>query len=756
MSIALSSKTRIRDKVYYQTNTKNSSFTKMWALLKAKGIENNKYFLALKNKDLMHIDPYDEDLDRDDMVAVFNECRENIYYYLREVFRLPEGGSVQAIGGGIRFKLSRLNLAQIWASELNLNTYSIGPRQTGKTWGELGILSHRHQFVRGCAIIHFNKQQVDSNDNLYRLKSAIELLPRYLQHSADDNMTSSEKKKKKNNEKKIINTIGSSIVAMSSASSETKADNMARGKTAQIVWFDEIAFLFFNWKIYEAALPAFNKAKENAIKYELPYGVHITTTPGDLCCEHGAYAYKFMQSCVRFDEEMYDDDKNEYKKLTRRLTKGDNNGFLFIQFTYKELGYTDDWYFDCTKSLSTTQARREYLLDWINSSGLSPFEVDDLDLLSDMAKLKEGKRKEVKITKHFNLIVYDEYKGRLPVLISCDVSQGIGRDYSTMVIVNPETLMPMAIFKSNQISSTNFKKVIVKTITKFYPHCVLTVENNSIGRPLINELLETRVGRYIYRERKTRVVEQNVNNIVKRKKQTGFEFGHNVNSVSRTQMTNILETLVRYNKRLLALPEIVDEIKFLERKGGRITHSNSSHDDVIMAYLGALYVVKYGTNLKGKGIFWSVSEDNDDYVDFEDEDDYKMMNHMSMLQKHDHRNSFDDDEDDDEFESIYKNITTESRHMTASELRNLEENNLANEIIRRRGGDTGEDYFDDNISSISESTRKILLKGTSIHPEGNTDIEIFKRSINLLNDDDDDDLEDQEQEMRIRMTGRWI
>ncbi len=117
-------------KVHYQTNTKNKSFLKVWALLHAKGIENSLFFLRLYDKRLKDIDPYDDDLTIEEKTAVFNECSINKYYYIREVFRLPQNGSQIMVGGGVPFQLHRSNLAQLWVSELNLNSMTIAPRQT--------------------------------------------------------------------------------------------------------------------------------------------------------------------------------------------------------------------------------------------------------------------------------------------------------------------------------------------------------------------------------------------------------------------------------------------------------------------------------------------------------------------------------------------------------------------------------------------------------------------------------------------------
>ena len=49
-------------KIYYQMSTRNTSFLKMHQYLKAIGIKNNKFMLALLDPDLAGIDPHDPNL----------------------------------------------------------------------------------------------------------------------------------------------------------------------------------------------------------------------------------------------------------------------------------------------------------------------------------------------------------------------------------------------------------------------------------------------------------------------------------------------------------------------------------------------------------------------------------------------------------------------------------------------------------------------------------------------------------------------
>ena len=48
-----------------------------------------------------------------------------------------------------------------------------------------------------------------------------------------------------------------------------------------IHWYDEYAFILHNSIIYSAATPAFATASKNAKANGAPYGIMITTTPGE-------------------------------------------------------------------------------------------------------------------------------------------------------------------------------------------------------------------------------------------------------------------------------------------------------------------------------------------------------------------------------------------------------------------------------------------------------------------------------------------
>ena len=674
----------------------------MAAILQAEGVKNCYFFLQLNDKKLKGVDPYDPDLSTEMKFRVFRECANNRWYFYREVFRVSEPGASVDVGGGTSFKLNRGNLAYLWANSLNISTYLIMPRQTGKTWAAIADCTWTHQFVRGSTILHFNKKQGDANDNLRRIQDAIRMLPMYLQHSNIDNLDPSEKRRVKNNEKTIRNTINSSIEAMASAGNEAKADAIARGRTASKIWYDELAFIFFNETIYAAAMPAYAKAAEIADQNGSPYGISITTTPGDLATPHGAFAYRMMDTAITFYDKMYDLKRKKLFDIIRNTP--DKTSFLFIQFNHLQLGETDEWYLSRAKDINNPiRARREFLLEWINSNGNSPFDPDDIEIIGDMTTEKKLGVQIYKINKYYNLYVYEEYHGKKPVIISVDVSGGLGRDNTAVVVINPETLKPMAFFRSNMIPSDQLKKLLVTLVNKRYPHCILTIENNSVGKPLLDELRDTSISRVLYKEKKKRQFDQGVHDSTKKRTREIIEYGHNVNPTTRAQMMEMLESLVHNSHAHLAYPELYDEIRYLELKNGRIDHSSATHDDCTMAYLGGLWIVRYGTGLKGRGIYYVLEDKIDEDQEwYETRSTYNVARRL-ILDK-------TKNQEDQDAEELVNFMRTPQHLEDSSTLASKERQDYFRELDRIEGILDEEEDLDSRLEVLPKEVERTVLQ----------------------------------------------
>ena len=106
-------------RIYYQRSTSNTSFVEMSNYLKAIGIKNNRFMLSLLDPDLANIDPHDPNISYQYKMKVLAEVRNNFWYYLREVVRIPSAGEPS------KFILNRGNMAFLYLATMNINCIQI-------------------------------------------------------------------------------------------------------------------------------------------------------------------------------------------------------------------------------------------------------------------------------------------------------------------------------------------------------------------------------------------------------------------------------------------------------------------------------------------------------------------------------------------------------------------------------------------------------------------------------------------------------
>lgn len=122
--------------MYYQMNTKNENFLEMSKLLKSRGVSNHKFMLRLDNRKLANLDPYDENLTNDQRIMIIDECRHNIWYFLREVIK------VKGPDKTIYFRLNLSTCAFIWLYSLQVSSILHTPRQQFASLTLLALRCH--------------------------------------------------------------------------------------------------------------------------------------------------------------------------------------------------------------------------------------------------------------------------------------------------------------------------------------------------------------------------------------------------------------------------------------------------------------------------------------------------------------------------------------------------------------------------------------------------------------------------------------
>lgn len=583
--------------VLIHKSTTNQSFLDMHYYLKNKGIQNNDFFLALLDSGLAGVDPRDPNLPTHMKARILQECRLNYWYYLREIIRIPvQGGTV---GSGARYKLHRGNLAMNFLFILNFNMFVEMPRQHGKTIAAVCRYLWIYNFgTSNSEIMFMHKDHSGSKGNLKTLKNIRDALPSYLQMSSNIDING--------NKLKVPNTVvmiqhpfnNNKINTYPSARTKDAANNLGRGATIPVQYYDEFAFMPWNEEVFMAAVPAFSKASENARQNNAPYGMLITTTPGDLLTNSGIYAYEIRNKATPWKEEYYD---MSYQELIGLRDSNNQSNMFLVSYTYQQLGSGQDYFKRMVVEMQSNWAkiRREVMLEWAETATDCPFAQEDLDIIK--LHIKEpirtiffGKFRQYQ----FN--IYEDLDLSYPPIIGVDVAGATFNDSSAITVIDSRTTRVCATLNCNFIPADDLAQVIYELVTKYMPNAIINIERNGgFGSAVIQRLVKTSVKKNLYWEIKDRVVEESYNGTrVQKQNRKVKVYGLDSTKSVRARLVEILMERAMYHKDKFVAPIILEEMRAMQvKKNGKVEHSDRSHDDQVFSYLMALYVWYDGHNL---------------------------------------------------------------------------------------------------------------------------------------------------------------
>lgn len=593
----------------YDWDTPNKSFIDVHNQLKMRGIKNNAFHLILMNPALRGVDPYDPNLTVTQMMMIVQECQLNIFYFLREVVRIPEQGK----GYPVPFRLDRGTLAALFCFANDINFYLIKPRQTGKSVGIDAMLAWAFKFgiTNGQFMFAGNKEKTPK-DNLKRMKQYISLLPSYIANLGTKAKDSTGKTvRKTNNVKSYVEpaTNNSAMVA-GCAVSETAAEEIGRGDSHTYEFFDEAEFTSYIETIVQVSGMAFNTASQNAINN----GGHacriFASTPGDLSDEKKCQsALKIVEKSVKWDEKFYDEYGSNIQALRDMVTVKSAYGVVYIEYSYQQLGYGEAWFRRACQQVghNVAKIRREILLQRFSGNALSPFSEQDI------IEINEGKKKPVHVqtvNKIYELRFYQDpkeiKKNRLH-FISIDPSDGTGSDNYGILVIDPYTLETVMEFKSNLMTPTDCRKLVEFMVRTYFPKVMIIIESNRNGIAVIDNFKEGWLKPFIYA-----APEADASAMLDREDydEKGFireqlmrrkYFGIKTLSKSRDVMMGLLTDAVRFKKDILTAEYVVEDINNLILKSGRIEAAPKKHDDIIMAWCLCMYTIYYGEKLERWG-----------------------------------------------------------------------------------------------------------------------------------------------------------
>ena len=604
---------------YYDFGTTNESFLQTAAELKTLGIKNWYFMLEVKYPQIgvQDIDPYNPHISKEDQGKIHIESKANLWFWLREVARIPAQGAPQPF----RVGLTRASCAATWCYLHNIDFMLCQPRQTWKTTIVLLLITYAFIYeLKNVTIPFMHLKEADTLRNAEMLREYITTLPPYMNPWYGKKQLPGLKSLK-------YEEHGTSIKILSSAESEVKAKDKMRGMTLFVGMIDEWEYLNYISNVIAGAAPAMKSGRDIAEKTGGRSCMMLLSTPGDLETQTGKEAQHMIDQTPPFSEQFYDFTEEEIKAHFEGVGQKNENGefeqitMLYIEFNYKQLRKDEKWrqaqYRAALQTNKLAEYRRGVLLERFRGGDAVLFDQRDMDYIKEHVKQWSY---DIFLRKKFHLYCYKhEIKApditsntpyfdiNIPYLIGIDVAAGGDGDNTAICVVHPYTLEVVAELQSPYIGLIDLMRIITD-IAKIIPKGVFCVETNSVGKAIVDFVQETGLEHRFYYDPKMDLAKnaievKNPLEEAKAKAKKKQYIGTYVTPSVRNNMMDLLKRHVKDYKHLLITKQLATDIlNLVKGKNGKIQAADGEHDDMVMAYLHTLYVLYYGNDISRFGI----------------------------------------------------------------------------------------------------------------------------------------------------------
>jgi len=309
-----------------------------------------------------------------------------------------------------------------------------------------------------------------------------------------------------------------------------------RGKSVHLLYLDEFAWVENDVEFYTATYPVVSSGDKSKII--------ITSTPNGM-----NLFYKIWTEAIR----------NE-------------NAYVWDDAHWSENPYRDDkWYKQQLSNMSERQFKQEFECEFQGSSDtlLSPACLQRLAHQLPMKYL--GDQREFKI--------YEEAKPGHNYVVAVDVSEGIGKDYSVVSVIDVTTApyKQVAMMRSNIISPLLLADLINKTGHE-YNEAYVIVESNTYGKQVVDAL-------WLDYEYENMLLSRSANNDAKLAGARNEKITPGVKTTKKTKQLGCsnLKGLIESNQLIVQDFETIQELNSFSKKGNSFEAEKGKTDDIVMS-----------------------------------------------------------------------------------------------------------------------------------------------------------------------------
>src|SRR5574344_820726 len=389
-----------------------------------------------------------------------------------------------------------------------------------------------------------------------------------------------------------------------------------------LVHFDEIAFMNYNWIVVPTAVNAMLAASQNARKAGMPSVIIFTTTAGNPETKQGEYALRTLQSALPFTKRLYDCDTRNHLLAIIAKSSSRSAPMLYLEFSYRQLGKTDEWFrINASRSgASQDDINRDFLNIWQCSSDNAI--IPEAIRQSLLASKREPLYVEISDDFIVNWYVPQtdvesvDFRHK-KMIMGSDTSENIGKDFTTFTMISVSDMAVIATFRCNNSNTMVIARFVATMLLK-YTSTVFIPERQNTGIVItdfvIEELQKNNINPYtrVYNDVVQNVDEDKYKNVnmydynnipANIRGMFGYRTGGAGSQTSRSLLyKQVMFKTLELNSTRVYDRTLVNEFVNLTTKGGRIDHANGRHDDQIISYLLACYLIFFGKHLERYGI----------------------------------------------------------------------------------------------------------------------------------------------------------
>jgi hypothetical protein len=356
---------------------------------------------------------------------------------------------------------------------------------------------------------------------------------------------------------------------------------------------------------------AMTTAVKNAKKLNMPNGILITTTKGRLDQESGVFTERLLSKGYQFHESLYD--LNDREVLSQVINSNSTNQLIVCEFSYRQLGETDEWLRSLISKLNITDfdiVKRDYLniptmgsasnpipgklIEKAKSAVMEPIYVEHINFM------------EIRWYLNKDLVKGPEFKN-IPIILGMDSSENIGNDYTALVFLDARNGVVIGTMRVNESNINKFGKFVANLLV-INPNILFVPERKSTGSTIIDIILTEFEIRNINPLRRiyntffqdttddNKLIEYKNLRSIHGPDRKRLGFSTNKSRRNLLYKTVLIDSLTRYGDKIYD-NTLVNEIAGLIIRDGRVDHKNKKHDDVCFAWLLCHHVLSHGKNL---------------------------------------------------------------------------------------------------------------------------------------------------------------